>query len=102
LDDIRQGYYGGATDMYKPKIKNNKTIYTYDVNSLYPFVMSKQPMPIGKIRFFDGDIFKIMKNPFGFFEVEITTPNDLNIPIILTRITKDGSGMTKTIAPLGN
>lgn len=100
LDDIRQGYYGGATDMYKPKIKNNKPIYTYDVNSLYPYVMSKYPMPIGKIRFFEGDIFKIMKNPFGFFEVEITTPNDLNIPIILTRITKDGQ--TKTIAPLGN
>jgi hypothetical protein len=30
LSDIRQGYYGGATDMYKP---SGKQIFTYDVNS---------------------------------------------------------------------
>jgi hypothetical protein len=99
LKDIRQGYYGGATDMYKPN-SSGYSIYTYDVNSLYPYVMSTFPMPVGNIRFFEGDILKIMKQPFGFFEVEITTPNNLKIPILMTRITKDGQ--TKTVAPLGN
>ena len=96
LSDIRQGYFGGATDMYLP---SGNTIFTYDVNSLYPFVMANFPMPIGKIRFFEGNILDIMKKPFGFFEVEITTPTDLKIPIILTRVTK--KGQTSTMAPLG-
>jgi len=96
LSDIRKGYYGGATDMYKPSGKN---ILNYDVNSLYPYIMAKFPMPVGKIKFFEGDIFKIMKKPFGFFEVEITTPKNLKIPILLTRVTKNNK--TTTMAPLG-
>jgi hypothetical protein len=32
--DIKQGYYGGITEVYKPFGKN---LYYYDVNSLYPF-----------------------------------------------------------------
>lgn len=72
--------------------------------------MSKFPMPVGNIRFFEGDILKLIhsqtfkgkgeKKPFGFFEVEITTPNNLKIPILLTRITKNGQ--TSTVAPLSN
>lgn len=72
--------------------------------------MSKFPMPVGNIRFFEGDILKLIhsqtfkrkgdEKPFGFFEVEITTPNNLKIPILLTRITKNGQ--TSTVAPLGN
>jgi hypothetical protein len=38
--------------------------------------------------------------PFDFFEVEITTPTDLKIPIIFTIVTKHGQ--TSTMAPLGN
>jgi hypothetical protein len=97
LSDIRQGYYGGATDMYRT---SGTKIYTYDVNSLYPYAMNSFPMPVGEIKFFEGNIFEIMKKPFGFFNVEITTPKNLKIPILLTRITKNGQ--TITIAPLGN
>jgi hypothetical protein len=118
LADIRQGYYGGATDMYIPSPSGGDNIFTYDVNSLYPFVMANFPMPIGKIRFFEGNILdvpnfstmvgsSIMKEkegaankPFDFFEVEITTPTDLKIPIIFTIVTKHGQ--TSTMAPLGN
>jgi hypothetical protein len=39
---IRSGYYGGHTDVYKPKGEN---LYYYDVNSLYPYVMKNYPMP---------------------------------------------------------
>ena len=56
---IRQSYSGGAVDVYIPhnrissfftKIKESifKTLYYYDVNSLYPYVMANNPMPLGK------------------------------------------------------
>ena len=96
FNDIRKSYIGGSTDMYKPFGKN---IYAYDVNSLYPYVMKNYPMPIGNITFFEGDISKFETNPFGFFEVEITAPNNLNIPILQTKI-NTGNGI-RTIAPLG-
>ena len=44
-----------------------------------------------------------MKKPFGFFDVEITTaplPNNLKIPILLTRVTKNNQQIT--MAALGN
>jgi len=34
--DIRQGYTGGAVDVYIPKPPNGVKIKGYDVNSLYP------------------------------------------------------------------
>jgi hypothetical protein len=46
LSDIRKGYYGGATDMYKPSLGDK--IYSYDVNSLYRM----KTKPMRKIRFF--------------------------------------------------
>jgi len=96
---IRQGYTGGACDMYIPRPTNNRKIFGYDVNSLYPFVMSKNKLPIGKPTYFSGDITKIDKNAFGFFYCNIITPDNLKHPIIQTRIkTKDG---LRTIAPLG-
>ena len=36
--DISQGYTGGHCDVYIPQAENFKH---YDVNSLYPFAMSK-------------------------------------------------------------
>lgn len=62
--DIREGYFGGHTDVYKTFGEN---IYVYDVNSLYPYVMSKYPMPVGNIKYFEGDIYKTQDKPFGFF-----------------------------------
>lgn len=40
-----------------------------------------------------------MSRPFGFFEVEVTAPKNLDIPLLQTRIKT--SGGTRTIAPLG-
>jgi hypothetical protein len=47
-NDIRQGYTGGACDMYIPTPSKGEKIYAYDVNSLYPSVMAKFKLPIGK------------------------------------------------------
>jgi DNA polymerase type B, organellar and viral len=98
--DIRQGYTGGAVDMYIPINDENTEIFAYDVNSLYPFVMEKFEMPIGKPIFFNGDIRKIDSNAFGFFYCEIIAPDNLEHPIIQTHV-KINKGI-RTIAPLGN
>jgi hypothetical protein len=100
--DIRESYTGGAVDVY---ITNNtyntsdEKLYYYDVNSLYPTVMSSMEMPIGKPIAFDGDIRSVDPEAFGFFYCEITSPYYIEHPILQRRIkTKDG---TRTIAGLG-
>jgi hypothetical protein len=45
-DNIRKGYTGGAVDMYLTKSWTKKKIYAYDVNSLYPYVMSINKFPV--------------------------------------------------------
>jgi DNA polymerase elongation subunit (family B) len=91
-DDIRKGYTGGAVDMYIPKGKNIKC---YDVNSLYPSAMFKYDMPIGTPSKFEGDIRRIEENPFGFFYVRITAPDNILHPILQTHVNKN------TISPIG-
>ena len=54
-DDIRQGYTGGAVDMFIPKAPAGMKIYAYDVNSLYPFVMKTFKFPIGYPTYFEGN-----------------------------------------------
>jgi len=94
--DIRQGYTGGAVDMYIPEGKNIKCL---DVNSLYPSQMESQLMPISNPTYFEGNIRKINPNAFGFFFCEIIAPEDIKHPIIQTRVKIHG--VTKTIAPVG-
>jgi len=85
--------------MYIPRPIKNRKIYAYDVNSLYPFVMAENKLPIGNPTYFTGDITKIDNKAFGFFYCNITTPNNLKHPIIQTHIkTNDG---IRTVAPLG-
>nr|AWA82154.1 hypothetical protein [Cantharellus cibarius] len=96
-DFLVQGYTGGSVDVYKPSGNN---IYRYDVNSLYPFVMKTSPMPIGNISYFEGDITQINPQSFGIFEVEVTAPQNLHIPILQLRMhTQKG---IHTVAPIGD
>lgn len=43
FNDISLSYTGGNVDVFKPYGEN---ILQYDVNSLYPSVMSEYPMPV--------------------------------------------------------
>jgi len=99
-NDIRQGYTGGACDMYIPRPIDNRKIFGSDVNALYPTVMAKNKLPIGNPTYFSGDITKIDKDAFGFFYCNIIAPDNLLHPIIQTHV-ETSEGM-RTIAPLGN
>jgi len=97
-NEIKKSYTGGAVDMYIPS-NNNKTLYAYDVNSLYPYIMNNYKLPVGSPTYFEGDILSLDKNAFGFFNCKITAPINLKHPIIQTRIkTSDG---IRTIAGVG-
>jgi len=85
-DRIRLSYSGGAVDMYLTKLINPKTkkIYAYDVNALYPYVMSVNEFPIGNPTYFKGNILNFDPNAFGFFYCKITVPSYIQHPILQT------------------
>lgn len=98
--NIKLSYTGGSTDMFIPSNNKDELVYAYDVNSLYPSVMLNNPMPIGKPTYFEGDIRKTNHDAFGFFYCKITTPTNLEHPILQTHV-KTKSGL-RTVAPLGS
>lgn len=84
--DIKQAYYGGITEVYKPYGKN---LYYYDVNSLYPYV-ALQDMPgleCYKIQFFTDK--QDLGNLFGFFNCIVQSPLDSYLGLLPVR-TKSG------------
>ena len=99
--DLKKGYTGGSVDVFIPY---GEDIRGYDVSSLYPYVMKYFPMPVGNPTFFEGDILFdglfTDNKPFGFFEVEVTAPEGLKIPILQTRF--KGENGSRTITPLGS
>ena len=97
-NDLVKAYYGGRCDMFVPFNNHDEKVYAYDVNSLYPFAMKEFKMPVGNINYFEGNILEIDKNPFGFFEVDIISP-DINIPILPFK--SFGKGHFSTIFPTG-
>jgi hypothetical protein len=97
--DIRQGYTGGAVDMYIPISKPGVKIKCLDVNSLYPSQMESRLMPIGFPTYFKGDILKIDPNAFGFFYCKIIAPDNIKHPILQTHVRTNNG--TRTISPIG-
>jgi hypothetical protein len=97
FNDISKSYTGGSTDMFKPFGKN---IFSYDVNSLYAYIMSKFDMPIGNIKFFEGNILKIEPKAFGFFECKVIAPKNIKHPIL--QIKCDTGKGVRTISPIGS
>jgi hypothetical protein len=100
--NIKQAYFGGICELYQPEMKN---VYSYDVNSLYPFAMKSFPMPTGEPLYVKGDLEAIKKYtnckeeiPFGFFNVKVKAPN-IDKPFLPLRI-RTPSGL-RTIYPTG-
>jgi len=91
--EIRQSYFGGRTEIFKFTGEN---LNYYDVNSLYPYVMDKYPMPVGvPIKSFMMDI-----DDFGIAYADIKAPKDLDIPVLPYRL--DTQYYKKLIFPVGN
>uniref|UniRef100_A0A803NCT6 DNA-directed DNA polymerase n=1 Tax=Chenopodium quinoa TaxID=63459 RepID=A0A803NCT6_CHEQI len=62
------------TDAYK---KLGRNLFYYDVNSLYPFIMKKCPMPGGK-PVWDGNLVdKDIDSLFGFIEAFVSCPSSV-------------------------
>ena len=105
--DIREAYTGGAVDVFIPHNKANRDfnnpartkLYYYDANSLYPTIMAKFPVPVGKPIVFEGNILEVDPDAYGFFYCRIESPEFLEHPILQRRI-KTSEG-TRTIAGLG-
>ena len=77
---IRNGYYGGGTDVYQAYGEN---IHYYDVNSLYPYAMlNAMPNEIlnnGKLIDLTN---RTLDNFFGFALVKIVCPLDMLRPVL--------------------
>lgn len=76
---IRQGYYGGGTDVYKAY---GEGLHYYDVNSLYPFAMLNA-MPHDLI---NPNLINLSNRSldsfFGFAEVYIHCPDSVKRPVL--------------------
>jgi hypothetical protein len=99
-DDIKESYTGGAVDMYIPENQHDEKVYAYDVNSLYPFVMKENIMPVRDIIYFEGDIRKYDPNALGYFHCKINTPDHLEHPTLQIHHKTDNG--LRTVAPLGS
>ena len=82
---IRRSYFGGATDIY---LRHSTNVYYYDINSLYPFAMTKD-MPhefLGYLKRSQMDEMEIkgLGNFFGFIEVDIECPKSIIRPVLPT------------------
>lgn len=84
-----------AVDVFVSKNKPGDLVYCYDINSLYPAVMNLYEYPIGTPKFVQGHVDLMDPATFGFLRVKVTSPKDLQLPLLQTKI--DG----RTVAPLG-
>lgn len=76
---IRSGFYGGHTDMYIPVGSN---LFSYDVNSLYPFVMANRDMPGGPPVWHSDLTNTKLTDMFGFIKALVITPDNMDRPFL--------------------
>ena len=97
-DFIKEGFMGGACDMYLPSHFYNwegKYLYGYDVNSLFPYIMKISKLPCGDIHYFEGDLLKERPGKLGFCYCHVEAPKDLKHPFLLVHY------KNRTVAGLG-
>jgi hypothetical protein len=94
FDLIKPGYFGGAVDVYKPANMPEQLLSYYDVNSLYPSVMAKYPMPTEQYRIIrDSRLNLEDPNLVAFVKCNVTTPDNILVPILLKNVDgKSGTG----------
>lgn len=76
-DFVRRSYFGGRTEIFRPLYDGPKdSLSTFDVNSLYPFIMKDLEYPTR----FKGYTSKYQPEKMGFYEAEVYVPEDLYCP----------------------
>jgi len=80
---VRESYFGGRTEIFKPmfnQLEDNHVLKTYDVNSLYPYVMQSNEFPVRWIR----ETNKFEPKCLGFYDVMVKVPKMYIPPLGLT------------------
>ena len=91
-DEVRQSYFGGRVEVFKHYAED---LNYYDVNSLYPYVMETNMLPVGKpIRNRRMDV-----DHFGICHAKVNVPTWLNIPVLPYRVKEKGAN--KLFFPVG-
>lgn len=87
-DELRKGYYGGRTEifrMYAPEIKG-QYYYYYDINSLYPFVMSEHDYPVSKPQILSYPDKKSVFETIGVTNAVIKSPENMYLPLLPSKV----------------
>ena len=79
---IRSAYFGGRSEVNKSVGYN---LMAYDFNSLYPYAMF-QDLPVGQPTF---TLIKDLSKIFGFVKVKVTSPDNINMPVLPCRVRSD-------------
>jgi DNA polymerase type B, organellar and viral len=88
--DISKSYHGGHTDVYM--MYSDKEVHSYDYTSMYPAMMLKHEMPVGKIDKFEGnplnvgETFKSLCDKHAFVKCTVEVDKSLNRPVYMTKV----------------
>jgi hypothetical protein len=80
---MRKFYYGALTGLTTTQPQSD--VETYDINSSYPAVMERTPMPIQWEWISGVELDERILAHDGFVDCVVRTPDDLVIPILPTR-----------------
>lgn len=84
---FRESYYGGRTETFIRKhIK--KSLFHYDVNSMYPAVMLDNLFPDPDKLKYSSDIHKALREHEGCAKLTVVAPNNLKYPVLPYRTNK--------------
>ena len=77
---FRESYYGGRTEVFIRR-HEIKDLFYYDINSLYPSVMTNNKFPNPDKLRFSKDIVKALKDNEGCAKLTVRAP-DINYPVL--------------------
>jgi hypothetical protein len=103
LDEfVRNAYFGGRTEIFKPLYlaeEEDEKIYCYDVNSLYPTVMSRNRFP-NKFKKWSINWTDFNQEEFGYWKCDVEVPEDCYFPVLGVSYTDENKN-TRFIFPTG-
>lgn len=80
---VRQAYFGGRTEIFKPifdnEINESEFLYYQDINSLYPFVMSKHEYPDKFLGWLEGEK-EYNEHEMSIWHCKVRVPENMYAP----------------------